>query len=61
MIFFNNETAGILLLSPIDGKFQTIENIGSGKISSFDWSADGKRFAFVQSFETNDVVSITTF
>lgn len=59
MIFYNHETAGILLMSAVDGKFQTIENIGSGKITSFDWSADGSRFAFSQTFETNDVVAIT--
>jgi DNA-binding winged helix-turn-helix (wHTH) protein/Tol biopolymer transport system component len=61
MIFYNGENAGILLISPRDGKFQTLENMGSGKITSFDWSADGNRIAFSKSFATNDVVSITTF
>lgn len=58
MIFYNGGTAGILQLSTVDGKFQTIENIGSGKVTSFDWSADGNRFAFAQNIETNDVISI---
>ena len=58
MIFYNGENVGILLLSATDGKYQTIANIGVGKISSFAWSPDGSRFAFSQKFETNDVISM---
>lgn len=61
MIFYNGENVGILLLSATDGKFQTIENIAVGKITSFAWSPDGSRFAYSQNFETNDVVSLGEF
>ncbi len=58
MIFNNSENTGILLLSVADEKFQLIENIAAEKISSFAWSPDGSRFAFSQTFETNDVISL---
>ena len=61
MMFNKCENAGILLLSSADGKFQTIENIATQKITSFAWSPDGSRFAFSQNFETNDVVSLGDF
>ena len=61
MIFYNGENVGILLLSALDGKYQTLDNIGVGKISSFAWSPDGSRFAFSQNYETNDVVSLGEF
>ena len=61
MIYYSGENVGILLLSAMDGKYQTIDNIGVGKISSFAWSPDGSRFAFSQNFETNDVVSLGEF
>lgn len=61
MIYNNGENVGILLLSAADGSFQTIENVVRGKISSFAWSPDGSHFAFSQSFETGDVVSLEDF
>lgn len=61
MIFNNPENAGMLLLSVTDGKFRTIQNIGSGKINSVSWSADANRLVFSQTFEKSDVVSLTNF
>jgi Tol biopolymer transport system component len=61
MIFNKGESVGILLLSAADGKFQTMENIATEKITSFAWSPDGSRFAFSQNFETNDVVPLNEF
>jgi DNA-binding winged helix-turn-helix (wHTH) protein/Tol biopolymer transport system component len=60
LVFYKQGSSGVLLLSPLGGKFQTLENIGSGTITAFDWSLDGTRLAFSQSFATNDVVSIST-
>ncbi|MEP6901125.1 MAG: winged helix-turn-helix domain-containing protein [Actinomycetota bacterium] len=61
MVFRNGENSGILLWSITDGKFQTIDNIGVGKISSFAWSPDGSRLVFSQNFETSDVVALDNF
>ncbi len=58
IIFSNGEDTGILFLSAIDGKFQTINKIASGRITSFDWSSDGSHFVFSESFETSDVILI---
>jgi dipeptidyl aminopeptidase/acylaminoacyl peptidase len=54
----NGENVGILIISVTDGKFRTIENITRGKISSFSWSPDGRRFAFSQNLETSEVISL---
>ncbi len=61
MIFTSGGSSGILLWSVTDGKYQTIENIGAGKINAFAWSADGNRLVFAQNFETSDVVSLDNF
>lgn len=61
MVFSGGEGSGLLLLSPADGKFQTIDNLAAGKITDFDWSADGRRLAFSQNYETNDVVLLSGF
>lgn len=61
MAFRKSENSGILLWSISDNKFQTIENIGVGKISSFAWSPDGTRLVFSQNFETSDVVALDNF
>lgn len=55
LLFSNGK---VLLMSGDDGKFETLDTNASGKITSFAWSPDGTRFAFAQTFETNDVVSI---
>ena len=56
MAFASGERSGILLLSSADSTFQTFDGLAAGKISSFDWSPDSSRLAFVQNFETNNVV-----
>lgn len=61
MIFNNGENVGLLLLSPTDGKYQTIDNIAKDKITSFAWSPDGNRFAFSHITEIRDVVSMSGF
>jgi DNA-binding winged helix-turn-helix (wHTH) protein/Tol biopolymer transport system component len=61
MIFSSGENSGILLWSVSDGKFQTINNIGAGKISSLAWSPDGNQLAFAQTFENSDIVSLDNF
>lgn len=61
MIFNKGEDTGILFLSATDGKFWTINNIGTGKITDFDWTTDGSRLVFSQNFETSDVVSFANF
>ena len=61
MTFTNGENASFLLLSVNDGKYSTIENIGKGKISSFAWSPDGNRLAFVENHEKSDMVLLNAF
>ena len=61
MTFANGERSGILLLSPVDGTFQTFDNLAAGKISAFDWSSDSSRLAFAQNFESNNIVLLGGF
>jgi Tol biopolymer transport system component len=61
MIFNNGENVGLLLFSPTDGKYQTIDNISKNKITSFAWSPDGNQFAFSHITEIRDVVSLGRF
>ncbi len=61
MIFNNGENVGLLLFSPTDGKYQTIDNISKNKITSFAWSPNGNRFAFSHMTEIRDVVSLGGF
>ena len=61
MTFASGERSGILLLSPLDGTFQTFDNLAAGKISAFDWSPDSGRLAFSQNFESNNIVLLGGF
>ena len=61
MIFNNGENVGILLLSATNGKFETIDNLAVGRVTSFAWSPDGSRFAFSKNSETNDVVLLNGY
>lgn len=61
MSFNNGANSSILLWSATGGEFQTIDNVGAGRITSFAWSPDGTRLVFSQNFETSDVVSLDNF
>lgn len=60
-IFNNGRRVGLLLISISDEGSRIVENIAGGRITSFAWSPDGDRFAFSQTLETNDVVSVSKF
>lgn len=59
---FNSGDAASLLLLPADGGSpRIINNLGRGKINSFDWSRDGKKIVFSQTATTQDAVLLTQF
>ena len=58
MAFASGENSGIFLWSVADGKFESIDNLGVGRIGAFAWSPDGTRLVFSQIFEKSDVVSL---
>jgi hypothetical protein len=61
MAFRNGDISGLLLWSLSDGKFQTLDNIGVGKIGAFAWSPEGDRLAYSQVFETSEAVALDNF
>ncbi|HYJ92088.1 MAG TPA: hypothetical protein VEV84_12315, partial [Pyrinomonadaceae bacterium] len=61
MALRNGQNSSLLLWSLTDGKFQTLENVGVGRIGAFAWSPDGTRLVYSQVFETSDVVSLDNF
>lgn len=61
MAFASGENSGFLLWSVAEGRFQTIDNVGTGRIGAFAWSPDGSRIVFSQIFEKSDVVSLDSF
>ena len=61
MVFRSGENSSLLLWSLEDGKFQTLDNIGLGRIGAFAWSPSGDRLAYSQVFETSDVVALDGF
>jgi len=61
MAFGNGENSGILLWSVANGKFQIINDIGTGRIGAFAWSPDGSRLVFSQIHRNSDVVALENF
>ncbi|MEP6703216.1 MAG: hypothetical protein ABJB34_00260 [Acidobacteriota bacterium] len=58
MVFTDGDRSGFLLLSTAGDGFRLIDDVTTDSISSFVWSPDGSRLAFVGKHETNDVVLI---
>jgi len=61
MAFGNGENSGILFWSVVDGKFQIINDVGTGRIGAFAWSPDGSRLVFSQIHQSSDIVSLENF
>ncbi|MBS1794480.1 MAG: PD40 domain-containing protein [Acidobacteria bacterium] len=55
LAYQNGENAGLLFWSMDDGRYRTLDDAGAGRIAALGWSPDGKRFAFVRTFENSDV------
>ncbi len=60
-VFNTGETANLLLLPPDGGEARIISGLGKGKVSSFEWSPNGKQIVFSQTDETRDAVLLTNF
>jgi len=61
MAFGTGENSGILFWSVDTGKFQIVNDVGTGRIGAFAWSPDGNRLVFSQIHQTSDIVSLENF
>lgn len=59
MTFEAGHEFGVLLIDPLTGRHFTIPNAGTGDVTSFAWSPDGRTLVFAQKHVTTDVVELT--